>query len=142
MEWYDTLPKLNSPAADSGGGASLRGGVTSYANDIDKYASKYGVDSALMKAIIHHETGDMTSNAAKNKKNFGGIMGSNGLNSYPTVEAGLEAVAKLLSTSRYKGKSIDKIGAIYAPVGAANDPTGLNKSWVSGVTSYYKKYRG
>lgn len=95
-----------------------------------------------MKAIIHHETGNLTSKAAQTKNNFGGIMGKSGLNSYSSVDAGLEAVAKLLATSRYKGKSIPQIGAIYAPIGASNDPTGLNNNWVSGVSKFYQRYRG
>lgn len=100
------------------------------------------MDPALVKAIISHETGNMTSSAAKNKNNFGGIMGSNGLRSYQTPEEGIEAVAKLLSTSRYKGKSIADIGAIYAPVGAGNDPTNLNSNWVKGVTKLFNQYSG
>ena len=99
------------------------------------------MDPALVKAIIEHETGNMSAPAAKNKNNFGGIMGKGGLRTYETPDEGIEAVAKLLSTSRYKGKSIPQIGAIYAPVGAANDPNGLNKAWVKSVTALYNKYK-
>ena len=28
----------------------------------------------------------------------------------------------------------------YCPVGAANDPTGLNKNWLAGVTRYYARF--
>lgn len=69
-------------------------------------------------------------------------MGKGGLNSYDTPEAGIEAVAKLLSSPRYKGKSIGQIGAIYAPVGASNDPTGLNNNWVKAVQALYNQYAG
>lgn len=109
---------------------------------IDSYANKYGVDPALVKAVIQHETGNMSSKAAKNKNNFGGIMGKGGLRTYGSAEEGIEAVAKLLATERYNGKSIAQIGAIYAPVGAANDPTGLNNHWVTGVTKFYNQYKG
>ena len=100
------------------------------------------MDPALVKAVIQHETGNLSSSAAKNKNNFGGIMGSNGLRSYDTSDQGIEAVAKLLSTPRYKGKSIAQIGAIYAPVGAGNDPTNLNRHWVDAVTKLYNQYAG
>lgn len=88
-----------------------------------------------------HETGNMTSSAAKNKNNFGGIMGTNGLRSYATPEAGIEAVAKLLASPRYKGKSIAEIGAMYAPIGAGNDPNNLNSNWVGGVTKFYAQFQ-
>jgi hypothetical protein len=99
------------------------------------------VDPALLKAIIKHETGDMTSNAARKKFNFGGIMGKNGLRVFDSAEEGIEAVAKLLSTDRYRGKSIAQIGSIYAPVGASNDPNNLNSNWVKNVTALYNQYR-
>ena len=100
------------------------------------------MDPALVKAVIQHETGDLSSSAAKKKNNFGGIMGKGGLNSYDTPEAGIEAVARLLSTPRYKGKSIAQIGAIYAPIGAGNDPNNLNSNWVKTVTALYNQYAG
>ena len=68
-------------------------------------------------------------------------MGSNGLRSYETADQGIEAVAKLLSTPRYKGKSIAEIGSFSAPVGASNDPNGLNRAWGTNVTALYDKYR-
>lgn len=120
----------------------LSAGVSGNSSFIDKASQQYGVDPALVKAIIDHETGNLTSNAAKNKNNFGGIMGSGGLRSYDTPEQGIEAVAKLLSTPRYKGKTIAQIGAIYAPIGAGNDPNNLNSNWVSGVTKNYQQYSG
>lgn len=82
----------------------------------------------------------MTSKAAKNKYNFGGIMGKGGLRTYNSAEEGIEAVAKLLATDRYKGKTIAQIGAIYAPIGAKNDPNNLNSNWVNGVTKFYNQY--
>jgi hypothetical protein len=98
------------------------------------------VNPALVKAVIMHETGNMTSSAAKNKNNFGGIMGSNGLRTFDSPEAGIEAVAKLLASDRYRGKSIAQIGAMYAPVGAANDPNNLNSNWVRNVTQYFNQF--
>lgn len=98
------------------------------------------MDPALVKAVIYHETGDMTSNAANKKNNFGGIMGNGGLRTFDSPEAGIEAVAKLLSTKRYKGKTIAQIGSIYAPVGAGNDPTNLNSNWVRNVTALYNQF--
>lgn len=130
-----------STMSGNGSSVNLSSGVAGNASLIDSYANKYGVDPALVKAIIYHETGNLTSNAAKNKFNFGGIMGSGGLRTFNSAEEGIEAVAKLLGTGRYKGKSIAQIGAIYAPVGASNDPNNLNSNWVKNVTNLYNKFK-
>jgi len=37
---------------------------------------------------------------------------------------------------------IPNIGAKWAPLGAANDPTGLNSNWTSGVSAYYTALGG
>jgi hypothetical protein len=34
---------------------------------------------------------------------------------------------------------IPEMGRVYCPVGASNDPTGLNKNWVGNVTRLYNK---
>ena len=35
--------------------------------------------------------------------------------------------------------TIELIQPKYCPIGAANDPKGLNKYWVGGVTKYYNE---
>jgi len=39
-----------------------------------------------------------------------------------------------------KGSFIAYLGAKYCPIGADNDPTGLNAHWVKNVTYFYKKH--
>ena len=39
-----------------------------------------------------------------------------------------------------KGEFITYLGGIYCPVGAKNDPTGLNKHWIKNVTKFRKKF--
>lgn len=100
-------------------------------------------EQALMVvAISKHETGNWTSNAYKNKHNFGGIMCSSGLKNYSSFDEGLNAFINLLKNHYFdKGlTSVKKIGAKYCPVGAKNDPTGVNKYWVPNVTKYYNEY--
>lgn len=117
-------------------------GVAGNSALIDKYAKQYGVDPALVKAIIYHETGNMTSSAARNKNNFGGIMRrEGGLRIFDTAEEGVAAVAELLSKPMYKGKTVAQIGAKYAPVGAGNDPNNLNSNWVRNVTNLYNQFK-
>ena len=38
-----------------------------------------------------------------------------------------------------KGDFIEFLGKTYCPVGAKNDPKGLNKNWVKNVKYYYSK---
>ena len=96
----------------------------------------------LVISISKHETGKWTSNAFVNKQNFGGIMGTNGLRSYNSYEEGLSSFINLLK-NRYFDQglnTIEKIGAVYCPVGADNDPTGVNVYWIPNVTNFYNEY--
>ena len=39
------------------------------------------------------------------------------------------------------GEFIVYLGKIYCPVGADNDPNGLNKHWIKNVNHYYRRFR-
>ena len=97
-------------------------------------------------SISKHETGKWTSSLFKNNNNLGGIYNSSAKRfySYSTQEEGIKSFIKLLKNG-YFGKglnTIEKIGAKYCPVGAANDPNNLNINWVPKVTKYYNEYLG
>ena len=96
----------------------------------------------LVVAISKHETGNWTSSAFKNKNNFGGMMCKTGLATYKSFDEGLNKFTTLLNDYYFaKGRNtIEKIGAIYCPVGAKNDPNGLNRHWIPRVTEYYNDY--
>lgn len=98
----------------------------------------------LLISISRHETGFWTSQNFLNKNNFGGIMCNDGTKivTYNNYEEGLNAFIKLLKNYYFaKGlNSIEEIGKIYCPVGAANDPKGLNKYWIGNVTKFYNDY--
>lgn len=107
-------------------------------------AKKYGIDANLLAAIAMHETGNGTSNAVKTKNNVGGMMGKNGLMTFASLAEGIDKMASNLKRN-YIDKGLTTIAQIqkkYAPNGAANDPTGLNNYWVSGVTKYYNTLTG
>lgn len=100
----------------------------------------------LLVAISKHETGNWTSYNFKNKNNLGGLYnGSKGtFYSYESLESGIEAFVNLLK-NRYFGKglnTIEEIGNVYCPVGASNDPNGLNQYWIPKVSQYYNNYLG
>lgn len=111
-----------------------------------KWSIIYQINPALAAAIAMHETGNGSSMKARVKRNLFGIMTNGGrmLKEFPTFEAGIKEGIKNLSLN-YLNKGINTISAIqakYAPIGAENDPNGLNKNWINGVTSYYKKLTG
>ncbi|MCM3638263.1 peptidoglycan DD-metalloendopeptidase family protein [Sporosarcina luteola] len=111
-------------------------------------AEKYGIDPVLMAAIAFHETGSGTSAAVMLKNNPGGLMdpatGSRFLYSFSTIEEGIEAMGKTLHNRIIKDGliTIADLGSAYAPIGADNDPTGLNNHWVPAVTKFVAQFGG
>lgn len=112
-----------------------------YTDAFNSIGTKYGIDPALLAAISIHETDNGKSSAFRNKNNAMGVSNSKGPIDTGTVEASIERMAKLLAAGQrgegpYAGATtIEAIGSVYAPVGAENDPRGLNGSWASGVAS-------
>ena len=112
---------------------------------IKKYADEYGIDWRMAVAISKHETGNYTSYAFTSLNNVGGMMYWNGsksvLKSFNTLDEGIEAFVKNLKIN-YIDMGLNTIETIqkkYAPINAGNDPKGLNKYWVSGVSRYYEE---
>jgi len=111
-------------------------------------AKEHGIDPVLMAAIAFQETGKGTSNAVVLYNNPGGLMdpASNWLSllQFESLEDGLNSMAKTLSRLILKeGKvTIQELGSAYAPVGADNDPFGLNDYWVPNVTKQVAAFGG
>src|SRR5699024_6867810 len=88
------------------------------------------------------------SNAINSYKNPGGMMSPKSnwtkLIKYDTLEDGLNATAKTLNriTKKEKRTTLEAIGAVYAPVGAENDPNNLNQYWVESVKNNMEKLGG
>lgn len=115
---------------------------------IKEVANKYDIDWKLSIAIARHEcgfkNGEYLSNAYKEKNNVGGMMyydpstKSSKLMKFDTIDSGINAYVSNLKRN-YFDLGLDTIAKIqpkYAPVGAANDPYGLNNVWQIGVKSY------
>jgi len=111
-------------------------------------AARHGLDPNLLAAIAMHETGNGTSNAVRNYNNPGGLMNPrtnwSTLQRFGSLEQGIDRMASNLKRNYIdKGlTSIPAIGRKYAPVGAANDPTGLNRHWANGVQHYLQRIMG
>lgn len=121
--------------------SSLGGKLSGTSAHFINAGKKYDLDPNLLSAIAIHETGNGTSRAANEKNNIAGMMGKNGLRSYDSVEESIFDMARNLRQNYLnQGKTtIAAIGAKYAPVGASNDPTGLNNHWVTGVNRQLNK---
>lgn len=95
-------------------------------------------------AISKHETGNYTSYAFKELNNVGGMMCNSGLRSYDSLDDGIEAYLNNLKYNYFDIglDTLEKIQPKYCPIGAANDPTGLNKYWLSGTQKKYNELIG
>lgn len=107
-------------------------------------AGRYNIDPLLMIAICLHETGYGTSSAIINYNNPSGQMSSSGLIHFETLEDGLEMTGRTLNNLiNERGlQTIPDLGSVYCPVGADNDPYGLNGYWVPSVTRIYNELGG
>lgn len=115
-----------------------KGKLEGYGQAFYDAAKKYNTDVALMVAITLQETGNGTSPALREKNNPGGLMaGGKVLMTFATLEQGIDKMGEVVK--RLQKPSIKEMGKSYAPVGAKNDPNGLNNYWVTNVsTNYYK----
>lgn len=103
-----------------------------------KKSKKWGLDPRLLVAIAGAETSLMKDpNAAPMSEHNAWGMGP-GIQ-YPSWRAGIEATASNLAQNYLsEGRNtIEEISSKWAPIGASNDPAGVNSNWVSNVRSYW-----
>jgi hypothetical protein len=122
------LARAGSPLAGEGG-AFVSEGLAA------------GLDPRALVAIAAHETLLETYGPAQ------AIRNPFGLGPGWPFESERAAIARAAGTlAAYylpEGRvTLDAIGAKWAPIGAANDPTGLNASWSAGVGAYYAAMGG
>lgn len=136
-------------ASDIINNSAFKDGVLAEMGDyIDEVCEKYDVDVNLVLAIMAGETGWGTSYAIREQNNPGGFMdpstGWSQVQTFSSLEAGIEAVVKNLRTGYIDQglTTVADIGNKYCPVGAANDPTGLNQNWIPSVVSTYSQFSG
>lgn len=125
---------------------SSAGVLSSHGGTIKSIAKKQGIDPVVMAAIAFHETAYGTSSAIVNRNNPGGLMNPNGsgLFNFSSLEEGLESLGRTLHNRIIKDghTTIERLGSVYAPVGAANDPTGLNQHWVPNMNKIVQNLGG
>lgn len=111
---------------------------------IEKKGLEIGMSKEQVKisiAISSWETGRWTSSAYYNRNNIGGMMCSSGLIIYNSLDEGIDAFLNNLKNNYFNIglDTIEKIQPKYCPIGAKNDPTGLNKNWLNGVKKMYEE---
>lgn len=115
--------------------------LAKYTGAIWRAGRRYGVDPRLIVAISGQETGFGTYGPARQIKNAWGWGPHIPFRSWQDA---IDTVARGLRTG-YLDQGLttpDAIGRKWAPVGAANDPTGLNRSWSSGVNKILAEMGG
>lgn len=106
------------------------------------WAKEFNLNPLFLIAISKHETGNWTSNVFKTKNNAMGISNSYGAISLPSYDESIRRAAYSLGRKDgyySKAKSLEDVGNIYAPVGAGNDPTKVNKYWPDSVAKYWSE---
>src|SRR5690625_358311 len=110
------------------------GALSGHGDAIVDLSEEKGIDPVLFAAISLHETAWGRSNAINNYNNPGGLMSpsSGGLMQFDTLEEGLNSMARTLYNRIIRDGlvTVEKLGGVYAPIGADNDPDGLNENWV------------
>lgn len=126
----------------------LRGVLKNKGQKIIEEARKNNLCPIFLTAVAMHESANGESKCARDKNNTFGIFDvKTGRHKvFNSVDECIEFSAKLLGKSKLycggKNFTIEKIQKIYCPVGAKNDPKGLNKHWLTGVLDKMKKIWG
>jgi hypothetical protein len=95
-----------------------------------------GLDPRFLVAVSGHETIFETYGPARTIRNPFGL--GPGWIFATEAEAIRQAARSLKDGYLDEGRiSISQIAPKWAPLGAANDPAGLNRSWTAGVGAYY-----
>ncbi|OQO88254.1 hypothetical protein BH739_04660 [Enterococcus casseliflavus] len=114
------------------------------ADKIIAEAKKAGVSPVIFAAIMIHESAWGTSQAIRELNNPAGLMTSSGLMSFKTLDEGIEATGRTLHNLIVDRElhTVEALGSVYCPVGASNDPLGLNVHWVPTIKSFLVELGG
>lgn len=107
---------------------------------IKNKAIEYDIDWKIAVSISAWETGYWESSLYNNNKNVGGLYCNGSFLKYNSLDEGIEAFISNLKRNYFDMglNTLETIQPKYCPIGAKNDPNGLNKNWLSGVTKIYE----
>lgn len=145
----EAQPLLRAQEAALPSGKSVKvneaklGGLAPYKQAFIDAGKKYGMTPDQVKigmSIAMLETGRGSSHAFRIKNNAMGISpNGGGPRSFGSVEEGIDYGMRNLKKNYFdKGlTTLEQIGAVYAPIGANNDPGNSNRYWSTGVRKSY-----
>jgi len=109
-----------------------------YVEQIGDYSRLFDANPCLIYAITKVES-DFKSEMFLTKNNPAGLRNSRGdFWTFSTAEEGIiETILEVQKFIDMGYDTIDKLGDIYAPIGAGDDPLNLNENWKSSVTEIY-----
>lgn len=98
-------------------------------------------EGKMIVAISKAETGYYTSYLCVEANNPGGLYYNGRFMKFDTIEEGISKMIRELKAGYFDQglNTLEKIQPKYAPIGAANDPTDLNRNWLPNVTDIYNK---
>ena len=107
---------------------------------IKNKAEEYNIDWKIAVSISAWETGYWKSNLYHTKNNVGGLYCNGSFLKYNTLDEGIEAYVSNLKKLYFDMglNTLEKIQPKYCPLNAKNDPNGLNKNWLGGVSKIYE----
>lgn len=105
-----------------------------------RHAETWNLNPLFLIAISRHETANWRSNAFRNRGNAMGISNPSGVVNTSSHDESIRIAARSLGRpgGLYSAAvTLADVAAIYAPVGAANDPGKRNSYWPGLVARYW-----
>lgn len=148
--WYRSA-QASIPPDDETGGALILHAATrltgTFLGDTEDHAifniaQDKGIDARLLAAIRKAENGGpgrefgIVSTSAPTYLDQASIAANTIRNNVARYEAERGYTAAV--NGRYTEEFIGYLSGVYAPIGAANDPTGLNVNWFRNVNNFYR----
>jgi len=135
----DETPTVNNNVKN--GIIYMENGLT-FEQYVGKICDLFGVNKSLTLAIIHEESGAMTSGLFKYNNNIGGLRGYGGWMSFTTLEAGVIAhvisVKSLADKYNIDTNASDAAGRL-SGVYVKGNPNSYSESWTGKVINYKNK---
>lgn len=117
--------------------------LAAYTDEMVAAGRRHGVDPRLVAAIAAAES-TLATQRIQPHNAWGIMQGGKTFRSFGSWEEGIDYVASLLRRGYLDEGllTVRDIGAKYCPVGAANDPRGVNRLWVPDMTILYRQLGG